>query len=194
MGTFLSLTCVGATFAVLLWLQQLTGRWSEPVAFLFPLSSIAAVLAVNAWEARDELPRPNALVGWACAATFAPGLFLALLDWLRDPSVLRFLTEVFEAVVRTFSILGRAGWALIPALYAGAVLCRRKHRIRPRTDLYFWTLMAGVAAWLWLRPETGLFAQPLRTPQDRVWTHLAGAAAGILVGWRFSRTGYPPAR
>jgi hypothetical protein len=161
---------------------------------LFPLAGIAAVMAVNAWEARDELPRPNALVIWAFAATFAPGLFLGLLDWTRDPSVLRFLTELFQAAVRTFSILGRAGWALIPALYAGAVLCRRKHRIRPRTDVYVWTLTAGIAAWLWLRPETGLFAEPLRPPEDRVWTHVAGAVTGAFIGWRFSRTGYPPAR
>jgi hypothetical protein len=185
---------VGLTFGLLLWLQQLTQRWSDPVDWLFPLASIAAVMAVNSWEARDELPRPNALVWWGFAAVFAPGLFLAMLDWLRDPSVLRFLTELFQSVLRTFSILGRTGWALFPALYSGAVLCRRKHRIRPRTDLYFWTLTAGIAAALWLRPETGLFAQPLRTPEDRAWTHLAGAAAGLLIGWRFSRTGYPPAR
>jgi hypothetical protein len=185
---------VGLALGVLLWLQQLTQRWSGPVDWLFPLASIAAVMAVNSWEARDELPRPNALVMWAFGAAFAPGLFLAMLDWTRDPSVLRFLTELFQAVVRTFSILGRAGWALIPALYAGAVLCRRKHRIRPRTDVYFWTLTAGIAATLWLRPETGLFPQPLRTPEDGAWTHLAGAVTGAFIGWRFAKTGYPPAR
>ena len=194
MGTSLSLGCVGAVFAVLLWLQQLTQRWSDPVDFLFPAASIGAVMAVNAWEQRDELRQPNALVLWAFAAVFAPGLFLAMLDWLRDPSVLRFFTELLEAAVRSFSHLGRAGWAMIPALYAGAVLCRRKHRIRPRTDVGFWTLMAGIAAWLWLRPETGLLAQPLRTVEDRVWTHLAGAVTGAFIGWRFSKTGYPPAR
>ena len=194
MGTFLSLSCVGAVFALLLWLQQLTQRWSEPVSWLFPLASIAAVMAVNGWEARDGLRRPNALTLGAFGAVFAPGLFLALLDGLRNPSVLRFLAELFEAAVRTFSIMGRAGWALVPALYAGAALCRRKHRIRPRTDVYLWTLTAGIAAWLWLRPETGLFAQPLRTQGDQAWTYLAGAVTGAFIGWRFSRTGYPPAR
>lgn len=194
MSTALSLSCVGLVLGLLLWLQQLTQRWTAPVDWLFPLAGIAAVMAVNAWEARDELPRPNALVIWAFAAVFAPGLFLALLDWMRDPSVLRFLAELFEAVLRTFSNLGRAGWALIPALYAGAALCRRKHRIRPRTDLYFWTVMGAVAAWLWLRPQVGLFAQPERTLDDRVWTHLTGAVTGLFIGWRFARTGYPPAR
>lgn len=194
MGTFLSLTCVGAVFALLLWLQEITRRWSNPLSFLIPLASIGAVLAVNAWETRDGLRRPDALAIAGGVAVLGPGLFLGLLDWIREPSVLGFLRELVGAVARTFSHLGRIGWALLPALYAGASLCRRKHRIRPRTDLWFWALMTTLASVVWLRPDTGLFGQPARPLEDRIWTYLAGAATGVLVGWRFARTGYPPAR
>jgi len=193
-GTFVSLTCAGGVFALMIWLQEITRRWSEPVGFLIPVASIAAIWAVNSWEARDELRHPNALTIGAFFAVLAPGLFLGLLDALRDPGVIKFLVEIVGALARTFAILGRIGWVLLPVLYAGVTLCRRKHRIRPRTDTYFWALTAGIAAWVWLRPEAGLFAQPERTVGDHLWTVLAGIASGALVGWRFSKTGYPPTR
>jgi hypothetical protein len=193
-GTFLSLTCAGAVFALMLWLQEITRRWSDPVGFLIPAASIAAVWAVNSWEARDELRHPNALSVYAFLGVLAPGLFLGLLDGLRDPGVLKFLTEIVGALARTFAILGRIGWILLPVLYAGATLCRRKHRIRPRTDVWLWTLISGIGAWVWLRPEEGLFAQPERVALDHLWTVTAGAVTGALLGWRFARTGYPPVR
>ena len=194
MGTFLSLTCAGAVFALMLWLQEITRRWSDPVGWLIPAASIAAVWAVNSWEARDELRHPNALTVYAFLGVLAPGLFLGLLDGLRDPSVIKFLTEIVGAFARTFAILGRIGWVLLPVLYAGATLCRRKHRIRPRTDVWLWTLVGAIGAWVWLRPEEGLFAQPERTGSDLLWTVTAGTATGALLGWRFARTGYPPVR
>lgn len=194
MGTFASLTCAGGVFALLLWLQEITRRWSDPVGFLIPAASIAAIWAVNSWEARDELRRPHALVVSGFLAVTAPGLFLGLLDFLQEPSILRFLTEVVGAFARTFAILGRIGWVLLPVLYAGATLCRRKHRIRPWADVWFWSLTAAIGAWVWLQPEEGLFAQPARTLADGIWTVLAGAVTGALLGWRFARTGYPPAR
>ncbi len=194
MGTFLSLTCAGAVFALALWLQEITRRWSDPVGFLIPAASVAAVWAVNSWEARDELRRPNALILSAFFGVLAPGLFLGLLDGLRDPSVLKFLSELVGAFARTFAILGRIGWVLLPVLYAGATLCRRKHRIRPRTDIWFWTLTTAVGAWVWLRPEESLFAQPVRTASDHLWTLAAGMVTGALLGWRFAQTGYPPVR
>lgn len=194
MGTFLSLTCAGAVFALMLWLQEVTRRWSDPVGFLIPVASIAAVWAVNSWEARDELRHPNALTVSAFLGVLAPGLFLGLLDGLRDPSVVKFLSEIVGALLRTFAILGRIGWVLLPVLYAGAALCRRKHRVRPGTDIWFWTLTTAIGAWVWLQPEGGLFAQPERLVSDYAWTVAAAAATGALLGWRFARTGYPPAR
>lgn len=194
MGTFLSLSCAAGVFALSLWLQEITRRWSDPVGFLIPAASIAAIWAVNSWEARDELRHPTALVIAAFLAVLAPGLFLGLLDAMRDPGVIKVLSEIVGAFARTFAILGRIGWVLLPTLYAGATLCRRKHRIRPRTDVWFWTCMAGVAAWAWLQPETGLFAQPERTAADRLWTVGAAAVTGALIGWRFARSGYPPVR
>ena len=194
MGTFLSLTCAGGVFALMIWLQEITRRWTDPVGFLIPAASIAAIYAVNSWEARDELRRPNALTISAFLGVLAPGLFLGLMDAMRDPGVLKFLSEIVGALARTFAVLGRIGWVLLPVLYAGATLCRRKHRIRPRTDVWFWTLTSAIGAWVWLRPEEGLFAQPARTVGDHVWTVTAGAASGAFLGWRFAKTGYPPAR
>jgi hypothetical protein len=194
-GTFLSLSCAGGVFALLLWLQEITRRWTDPVALLIPAASIAALFAVNSWEARDELPRPTALTTAAFLAVLAPGLFLGLLDFTRDPGVLRFFSEILSALARTFANLGRYGWALLPVAYAGAALCRRKHRIRPRSDLWFWALVTTVGALVWLRPEPrGLFPQPERPLDDQLFAYAAAAVSGALIGWRFASTGYPPAR
>lgn len=194
MGTFLSLTCAGGVFALMLWLQEITRRWTDPVGFLVPIASIAAVYAVNAWESRDALRYPNALTTGAFCAVLGPGLFLGLLDFLRDPGVLRFFIEIGGALARTFAALGRIGWILLPVLYAGASLCRRKHRIRPRTDVWLWTLVTAIGASVWLRAQPGLFGQPARTGEDALWAVLAGIVTGALIGWRFARTGYPPTR
>lgn len=195
MGTFLSLSCAGGVFALLLWLQEITRRWTDPVGLLIPLASIAALFAVNSWETRDELRRPMALTAAAFFLVLAPGLFLGLLDFVREPGLLRFFSEVLSALSRTFANLGRFGWVLLPVLYAGASLCRRKHRIRPRTDVWFWALIATVSAVVWLRPEPrGLFPQAERTLEDQLFAFAAAAVSGALIGWRFARTGYPPAR
>ena len=195
MGTFLSLSCAGGVFALLLWLQEITRRWTDPVGLLIPLASIAALFAVNSWEARDELRRPTALTTAAFCAVLAPGLFLGLLDFTREPGVLRFFSEVIGALARTFANLGRFGWALIPVVYAGVAICRRKHRIRPRTDVWFWTLITTVGAVVWLRPEPGgLFPQQERLLDDQLFAYAAAAVSGALIGWRFARTGYPPSR
>jgi hypothetical protein len=188
------LTCTGLVYGLLLWLQDITRRWSDPVSFLIPMASIAAIWCVVTWEARDELRHPNALPISAFFAVLAPGLFLGLLDAMRDPGVMRFLYEIVGALARTLSHLGRIGWLLLPAAYAGAALCRRKHRIRPRTDLWFWTLITAVGAAVWLQPERGLFFQSERPLPDQLWTVGAAAVSGLLIGWRFSKTGYPPAR
>ena len=194
MGTFLSLTCAGGVFALMLWLQEITRPWTDPVGFLIPVASIAAIWAVNSWEARDELRHPNALGVSAFCAVLGPGLFLGLLAFTRDPGVMRFLIEIGGALVRTLSVLGRIGWVLLPVLYAGASLCRRKHRIRPRTDIWLWTLVTAIGAWVWLQPQPGLFGQPERSLADAVWAVVAGAVTGALIGWRFAKTGYPPTR
>ncbi len=193
MGTFLSLCLVGAAFATLLWLQDLTRRWSEPVDFLFVIASLAAVWAVNAFEERDRLANPYAFLFTAWFAAFVPGFVLALIDWSGDPTLLRLALLLLSAIGRTFSLLAQVGWCFIPALYAGVSLCRAKHRVRPWTDLWLWSLLTTLLAWAWM-----LFAPPLGTgeplPEQLLVLYPASAAFGVLIGWRFAKTGFPLAR
>lgn len=190
MSTAATLACIGAVLAFLLWGQDVTRPWTNEIDFLFPPASIAAVWALNAWEERDGVKRPATLLVTAWLAAFAPGLCLALQAWLPDPTLGRFLVAVFSALGRTFSLLGQIGWLFLPALYAGVALCRRKFRIRPRTDIAFWALLSAILAPAW--PQ---FVWGVEPPvEEVVVAAVAGALAGALLGWLFSRSGYPPAR
>lgn len=190
MSTAVTLACIGAVLGLLLWGQDATRRWTDGIDFLFPAASIAAVWALNAWEERDGVKRPATLLFTAWLAAFTPGLCLALQAWLPDPTLGRFLVAVFGALGRTFSLLGQIGWLFLPALYAGVVLCRLKHRVRPRTDIGFWALLTTLLAPAW--PQFVWGVEP--PPEAVIVAVLTGALTGALLGLLFSRSGYPPTR
>lgn len=191
MSTAATLGCIALVMGLLLWGQDATRRWWEDIGFLLPLASLAAVWCLNVWEERDGLKHPAYLLLLAWLAAFAPGLALAMQDWLAgDPTAVRFFIALFSALGRTFTFLGQVGWLFLPALYAGVVLCRLKHRIRPRTDIGFWALITALLAPAW--PHFVWGVEP--SPGALVTATLVSGATGALLGWLFSRSGYPPVR
>ncbi|MDP8917172.1 MAG: hypothetical protein M3M95_08230 [Pseudomonadota bacterium] len=191
MSTAATLACIAAVLGLLLWGQDATRRWWEDIDFLLPLASLAAVWCLNVWEERDGLKHPAYLLLTAWLAAFAPGLALAMQDWLAgEPTVGRFFLALFSAMGRTFSFLGQVGWLFLPALYAGVALCRLKHRIRPRTDIGFWALITALLAPAW--PQFVWRLEP--TTEQLLVAAGVSALCGALLGWLFSRSGYPPAR
>ena len=191
MSTAATLACIGAVLGLLLWGQDATRRWWDDIDFLLPLASLAAVWCLNVWEERDGLKRPATLIFLAWLAAFTPGLALALQNWLAgDPTAGRFFLALFSATGRSFTFLGQVGWLVLPALYAGVSLCRLKHRIRPRTDIGFWALVTAILAPAW--PQFVWGVEPA-TDQVVVAVGISLVAGGLL-GWMFSRSGYPPVR
>lgn len=190
MSTAVTLACVGLVLGMLLWGQDAARRWIDTIDFLLPAASLGAVWAVNNWEGRDGLRHPAYLLLTAWLAAFTPGLSLAIQAWLPDPTFFRFLLALFTAIGRTFTLLGQIGWLLLPAIYAGVVLCRLKHRIRPRTDVGFWALITAMLAPAWPRFVGGL--EP--APDQLLIAAGVSALTGALLGWLFARSGYPPMR
>lgn len=191
MSTAATLGCIALVLGLLLWGQDATRRWWDDIDFLLPTASLAAVWCVNVWEERDGLRRPAYLLLMAWLAAFTPGLALAMQNWLAgDPTLLRFVIALFSAMGRTFSFLGQVGWLFLPALYAGVSLCRLKHRVRPRTDIGFWAVLTALLAPAW--PQFVWGVEP--TLDQLVIATAISLVVGALLGWLFSRSGYPPAR
>lgn len=195
MAGLISLSCIGASFGLALWGLDAARRWTEPIAFVVMLATVVAVWAVNEFEERDALRHPYALLLSAWAATLAPGLALAAVVWSREPTALAFAVLLATTLGRSFTVLGQIGWALLPALYAGAALCRVRHRQRPGTDTYFWGLMAAAMVFVWLRFAGRRPFGGTDFEADAVLVAtLASAILGAGLGRLFARTGYPPAR